>query len=641
MLRRTAATALLALAAAPAAHAAGPPIMALSDVRAGMVCTVASVIHGTAISSFDARVDDVIQPGSDPATGRILVTVSGPAIDGTGVGPGFSGSPITCPGADGTPRIAGAITETIGAFGGKTVLATPIQAILGEPVDPPHAAVHGARAAGLMRGAQRISEPLSYSGLSPAVGRVFQRAAARAGRTLVLAPLRPAQAPAAPAIVPGSAIGVTLATGDIDAGAVGTAAYVDGSTVWGFGHPFDGAGKRSLFLTAAYVYGIVNNPLATADSATYKLAAPTATIGTLTQDGVSGVVGRLGPLPRSFPLQISVRDLDTRRLTSLRAQVADERALGLPTGSSALSAVAAPAIVQGLYGALDGSPVRQSADMCLRITVRGRKKPLGFCNTYVGGGGSTDALASGPLVADAAAATQILDSFDAAPLVITGAQVGLRVARGLRVASLKRLRAPATARRGSTISVRATLAAPGGGTVVRTLRVAVPRGVPRGPRTLFLKGTEADVSRERIQRRLDDDRSVVTVRAGQRRRARGSRVGRGACQRAVVAAPLRRRHGALPATRRGSPAGPAGRGGGDRAARPPRLPRPGVARLRPGTRADHDPLSTGAALSSSDSRPAAAPAPARAHRPAAPRRARHPARRRRAPRRARPTRTSR
>ena len=65
------------------------------------------------------------------------MTVSGPAVDATGVGPGFSGSPITCPGADGTPRIVGAITETIGAYGGKTVLATPIAAILGEPVDPP------------------------------------------------------------------------------------------------------------------------------------------------------------------------------------------------------------------------------------------------------------------------------------------------------------------------------------------------------------------------------------------------------------------------------------------------------------------------------------------------------------------------
>lgn len=498
MLRRAAAFALFALATAPAAHAAGPPTMGLAEVRAGMVCSVASVVKGTTVTTFDARIGEVVSGGSDPARSRILLTVSGAAVDATGVGPGFSGSPVTCPGADGTPRIAGAISEMIGAYGGKTVLATPIQAILREPVDPPRAGGRAARsAAALLRRARPIAEPLSFSGLAPAVGRVFQRAAARAGRTLVLAPLRPAQAPGAPvapAIVPGSAIGVTLATGDVDAGAIGTAAYVDGTTVWGFGHPFEGAGRRSLFLTAAYVYGVVANPLGTQDAVTYKLAAPAAAIGTLTQDGVSGVVGRLGAPPPSFPLLVAVRDLDTRRLESLRSQVADERALGLPTGTSALSAITPPAIVQAIYGTLDGSPVRQSGEMCLRITVRKRPKPLGFCNTYVGGGGSPDALAGGPLVADAVAATAILDAFDSGPLTVTGVQVGMRIARGLRIATLTRLRGPSAARRGSTISVRATLIRPGGRRLERTIRVPVPRGIPRGRRDLFLKGTEADVT---------------------------------------------------------------------------------------------------------------------------------------------------
>jgi hypothetical protein len=496
MLRRAAALALLATALAPAAHAAGPPTLAFDQLRPGMTCSVQSVISGTAISSFGAHVDELISGGSNPAASRILLTVSGPAIDSTGVGPGFSGSPVSCPGADGVPKIAGAISETIGAFGGKTVLATPIAAILREPVSPPRAATRGGRAATLLRRARPIAEPLSYSGLAPAVGRAFQRAAARSGRMLVLAPLRPAQAPSvqAPAIVPGSAIGVTLATGDLDAGAIGTVAYVDGQSVWGFAHPFEGAGRRSLFLTAAHVYGVVANPLATEEATTYKLASPTTTIGTLTQDGVSAVVGRLGAGPAGFPLQVSVRDLDTRTLGGLRVQVADEHALGLPSGVSALAAVTPPAIVQAIYATLDGSPVRQSADMCLRLTVRGRGKPMGFCNTYVGGGGSPDALAGGPLVADAAAATQMLDTFDAASLTVTRAEIGVRVARGLRIAELRRLDGPAAARRGSTISVRATLRRPGGATLRRTIRVPVPRQMPSGRRDLFLKGTEADVT---------------------------------------------------------------------------------------------------------------------------------------------------
>ena len=42
---------------------------------------------------------------------------------------------------------------------------------------------------------------------------------------------------------------------------MGTVTYVDGDTVWAFGHPLDGAGRRSLLLQDAYVYTVVNNPI--------------------------------------------------------------------------------------------------------------------------------------------------------------------------------------------------------------------------------------------------------------------------------------------------------------------------------------------------------------------------------------------
>ena len=85
------------LTLAGAARAADP-IMPLSEVQPGMVCTALSVVHGTQISSFNAEVLDVI--ADDPAAGgaRLLVRVSGPAVDATGVGPGFSGSPVVCGG---------------------------------------------------------------------------------------------------------------------------------------------------------------------------------------------------------------------------------------------------------------------------------------------------------------------------------------------------------------------------------------------------------------------------------------------------------------------------------------------------------------------------------------------------------------
>src|SRR4051794_18475547 len=82
------------LTAAPAA--AGDPILPLSQVHPGMRCTGYSVVKGVYISAFDVEVLDVVSGDPSEPGGRVLVRVSGPAIDATGVGPGFSGSPIYC-----------------------------------------------------------------------------------------------------------------------------------------------------------------------------------------------------------------------------------------------------------------------------------------------------------------------------------------------------------------------------------------------------------------------------------------------------------------------------------------------------------------------------------------------------------------
>ncbi|MGH2948100.1 MAG: hypothetical protein ACRDPC_17910, partial [Solirubrobacteraceae bacterium] len=132
---RLLATATLAACLLPAAPAAaGDPIMPLGEVRSGMQCTGYSVIRGTEVSSFDVEVIDVVDGEPESDGPRILVEASGPAVDETGIGPGFSGSPIYCGG-----RNIGAISESIGEFGGKVVLATPIESMLANPVDAPRA----------------------------------------------------------------------------------------------------------------------------------------------------------------------------------------------------------------------------------------------------------------------------------------------------------------------------------------------------------------------------------------------------------------------------------------------------------------------------------------------------------------------
>ena len=88
--------AALLLPASPAL--AGDPTMPLSEVQPGMRCTGYTVVRGTEITTFDVEIQDVIDGDATGEGPRLLIRVSGPAVDATGVGPGFSGSPIYCDG---------------------------------------------------------------------------------------------------------------------------------------------------------------------------------------------------------------------------------------------------------------------------------------------------------------------------------------------------------------------------------------------------------------------------------------------------------------------------------------------------------------------------------------------------------------
>ncbi len=273
-----------------------------------MQCTGLSVVRGLEISQFGVEVVDVVDRGRAGAA-RILVRVSGPAIDATGLGPGFSGSPILCTGSDGIARNIGAISETIGEYGGRAALATPIEAILAQPQMPPA----GTRS---LIGARSLAGPLTIAACGRRSARALVRAARKAGRTLIASPAGTSAAFAPQPLAPGSSVSVGLTSGDIAIGAIGTVAYTDGQAVWIFGHEMDGAGRRSLFLQDAWIHTVVNNPVAVQDVATYKLGSPGNDLGTVTSDGPDRVIGVLGALPASFPLRVTAKDLDSGKVRS-------------------------------------------------------------------------------------------------------------------------------------------------------------------------------------------------------------------------------------------------------------------------------------------------------------------------------------
>lgn len=477
--------------AAPAGAQAAAPIMPLAQVHPGLQCTGLTVVRGLDIVGFDVDVVDVIDRQRG-AGARIIVRVAGPAVDVTGLGPGFSGSPIICPGADGIGRNIGAISATIGEYGGKIALATPIESILAQPVLPPAATRAAVPARSPIVGARSLSGPLTIAGLRPSLARRFVRAARKAGRTLIASPAGTRAAFSPQPLVPGASVSVGLTSGDIAIGDMGTVAYADGPNVWIYGHELDSAGRRTLFLQDAYIHTIVNNPLAVPEVSTYKLGSPGNDVGTVTSDGPAAVAGILGAPPPSFPLRVTARDLDTGKLRGSLTRVADEGDVGRPTGGSALALSAAAAAAESAAAILDGAPARQTGELCMKVTLRELRKPMRACWSYAVDGVTQNALA-GAAATDVAAAVGVLESYKFGALHPTAVEIGVRVRRGLRQAYIVGARAPRRVRRGQTIRLRLALRRTGSGArTTRVVRLRVPRTAPRGLRTLRLEGTPAD-----------------------------------------------------------------------------------------------------------------------------------------------------
>ena len=448
-----------------------------------MKCSGLSVIKGTTISSFDVEILDVIAPETGLSGPRILIRVSGPAVDETGIGPGFSGSPVICDG-----RNAGAISEGLGEYGNHVALATPIESML---KDRPTAPAAARRDPELLRAARRLQTPLTVSGLTGRARAMLERAARRARRPLLVAPAGPIGGYAPVDLRPGSALSAAISTGDLGLGAVGTVTYRDGDDIWAFGHPFEGLGRRALFLTDAYIYTVIQNPLGLPDfgAVTYKLASTNGhLLGSLTRDTVESVAGRVGPGPPAIPLHIDARNSAGERVT-LDSLLADERELGYGAG---LSFVAPLGVTQALGRLMrDFSPV--TFRMCARFRVRELPQPMGFCNTYF----SVD-----DAVSHLSEAGAMVDFFDLAPLHVQRAAVSVQARPGLKQDVLIGARGPRRARRGQRIRVRLALQRRRGARRALTVPVRIPRSLRPGVHRLTLRGSGNGFSEEALVEEL-------------------------------------------------------------------------------------------------------------------------------------------
>ena len=468
---------------------AADPIMPLEDVERGMQCEGRSVFRGTTIETFDVEILDVIAQdpmGSGPV---ILFRASGPAVDDTGLGFGFSGSPIYCPDGNGVMRNAGAVFAGVEDYGNDTALATPIEEILSMPVETPPQARPATRAE---RHAEDWTSPLMVAGAGPVVRRALWRAAAKAHIPLIHAPATASQVSTGTDLQPGSAVAAGISSGAIGLNSIGTVAYRDDANrIWAFGHPLDGAGERSLLMQGAFVHQVIGNPNPPGSNlGTYKLASAGDIAGTIDFDGNWAISGTLGTMPTTIPVVVGASGPtgDLERAVTL---VADESPLNYPSGFAPLSLATSIAVSDRVFTALGSSSGRSYGRMCVRIDIRKLRRPMRFCNRYIGDGqflGGSEIAMGG----DAATAATLVERFDRSQIHVERVRSKLDVREGLRFARLRGASGPRRVRPGERIPIRITYQSPREKVQSSSFSVRVPEGLEPGRRMLRLSGSGAD-----------------------------------------------------------------------------------------------------------------------------------------------------
>jgi hypothetical protein len=286
------------------------PLMPLSEVRAGMQGTWRTVVAGTEIREYPLEVIGVAENFVGP--GRSLIIAQ--AIDDENIlsGPvsGMSGSPVFIDG-----KLVGAYAYGFTWAKEQAIIGvTPIADMLelldrygdGEKPSLPgrQFPVTGAGedSAGEFSSAGRLPprqmlenylQPLptalNIAGISPGVLAHFEDNFRQLGLEPALVPMGRSAREIDTDLQPGSAVAGVLLDGDFNIAGTGTVTYRDGDQVLAFGHPFFGMGTSEIPMAAAEVMTVIRSV-----RSSFKLSNTGPVIGTIYQDRLTAIAGRIG-----------------------------------------------------------------------------------------------------------------------------------------------------------------------------------------------------------------------------------------------------------------------------------------------------------------------------------------------------------
>jgi len=306
--------------------------MPLSEVRPGMQGIAYTIFAGSQVESFPLEVIGVMPNFLGPGQAIILVQLKGAKAEHTGVVAGMSGSPVYING-----KLAGALSLKLGAFTKEPIGGvTPIEDVIHpqQPLASPSAQSQpgapmqfnlpdanggennppsdDSRTLSYLRpqpqpwpsgsSLEPIESPLIFSGVQPETIRQFAGQLQSYG--LVAAQGGTSSAAPTPAdrhLVPGDMAGMVLVQGDLSIASACTVTAVRADNVFLCGHPFLSLGDVQFPMARTEVLTTLSSDLAST-----KIINVGEPIGTITDDHLTAVTGKLGAAPAMIPLNLTL-----------------------------------------------------------------------------------------------------------------------------------------------------------------------------------------------------------------------------------------------------------------------------------------------------------------------------------------------
>lgn len=315
------------------------------QLKPGMKGYGLSVFNGTKPERFEVEVLGVLK-NAFPKQDMILIRMSGANLEKHKIIAGMSGSPIYI-----EDKLIGALAYGWSFENEPLAGVTPIHNMLAELDKKP-----GSSSSALP--AQRSTSPdnfaaprplltpLSLGGFSPRTIELVSQKLQRFGLLPIAGggtgdsstELRQQSA----TIEPGSALGVQLIRGDLNATAVGTATYVDKNKILAFGHPFFQGGRVEAPAVLAEVHTIMSSL-----AISFKMATSVAEVGSMVGDWQSCIVADTNVKAAMIPVAVQVVNPDTghseryamevinnESFSPLLVQLAIVEAIAVTSGSS-------------------------------------------------------------------------------------------------------------------------------------------------------------------------------------------------------------------------------------------------------------------------------------------------------------------